>query len=145
MLKVSTMRLAKTLVIAAAGAVGALALGAATRPAALAQAAPGVWEVSGMPGTKKPILQCVGDLLALAQFEHRGESCSRRVIRDSGSSASVEYSCPSGGFGRSEIGLITPRSLRIETQGISDGLPFHYVIQARRMGDCPSHQTASRH
>jgi len=33
--------------------------------------------------------------------------------------------------------LITPRSIRIETQGISDNLPFNYVIQARRVGDCP--------
>jgi hypothetical protein len=120
-------------------------LGAATRPAALAQAAPGLWEVTGVPAMKAPIRQCFGDLLALAQFEHRNESCSRRVIRDAATSTTVEYNCPGGGFGRSEIGLITPRSLRIETQGISDGLPFHYVIQARRMGDCPSRQTASRH
>jgi len=39
---------------------------------------------------------------------------------------------------------VTPRSLRLDTQGISDGLPFHYVAQARRVGDCPA-QTASRH
>jgi len=139
------MRFGRFLAIGAAGVGAALLLGAATRPAALAQAMPGLWEVTGVPAMKTPIRQCFGDLLALAQFEHRNESCSRRVIRDAASSTTVEYNCPGGGFGRSEIGLITPRSLRIETQGISDGLPFHYVIQARRMGDCPSRQTASRH
>jgi len=139
------MRFGRFLAIGAAGVGVALLLGAAARPAALAQAAPGLWEVTGVPAMKAPIRQCFGDLLALAQFEHRNESCSRRVIRDAASSTTVEYNCPGGGFGRSEIGLITPRSLRIETQGISGGLPFHYVIQARRMGDCPSRETASRH
>jgi hypothetical protein len=123
----------------------ALILGAAALPLALSQAEPGLWEVTGVPGTKAPIRQCVADLLALAQFEHRGESCSRHVIRDASSVTTVEYNCPDGGFGRTEIGLVTPRSLRIDTQGISGGLPFHYVAQARRVGDCPSHQTASRH
>jgi len=32
--------------------------------------------------------------------------------------------------------LITPRSLRIDTQGISDNLPFHYQLYARRVSDC---------
>ena len=52
MLKVSTMRLAKTILFTVAGVGAALVLGAASRPAALAQAAPGLWEVSGVPGTK---------------------------------------------------------------------------------------------
>ena len=145
MIIMSPMRLGRFLAIGGAGVAAALVLGAATRPAALAPVAPGWWEMSGVPGTKKPILQCVGDILALAQFEHRNQSCSRRVIRDGASATSVDYSCADGGFGRSEIGVITPRSLRIDTQGISEGLPFHYVIQARRVGECPSHQTASRH
>jgi hypothetical protein len=138
------MRLGRFVTIVGAGVTCALVLGAAAKPAALAQVAPGLWEVSGVPGTKKPVVQCVGDLLALAQFEHRSENCSRHVIRDAGSSTTVEYNCPGGGFGRTEVGVVTPRSLRLDTQGISGGLPFHYVAQARRVGDCPG-QTASRH
>jgi hypothetical protein len=139
------MRLAKILAVIGAGAAGALMLGAAARPVALAQTAPGLWEVSGIPGMKAPARQCVSEVLALGQFEHRKQSCTRRVIRDAATVTTIEYSCPDGGFGRSEIGLVTPRSLRIDTQGISDGLPFHYVAQARRVGDCPSQQTAARH
>ena len=60
--------------------------------------------------------------MSLAQYEHRHKSCSRSVITDNGSSTVIEYSCPGGGFGRSKLTMITPRSLRIETQGISEGL-----------------------
>ena len=139
------MRLAKASIAAALCASALVTLSAATLPKALSQAAPGAWEASGVPGAKAPVRQCLGDVLALAQFEHRTENCARHVIRDDAAMTTVEYNCPGGGFGRSEIAFVTPRSLRIETQGISDGLPFHYVIQARRMGDCPSHQSAQRH
>jgi len=139
------MRLARIVLITAAGLAAAVELGAATKPAALAQAEPGIWEVAGIPGVKTPVRQCLGDVVALGQFEHRAQSCTRRVIRDAASQTVIEYSCPDGGFGRSGIGFVTPRSLRIDTQGISDGLPFHYVAQARRVGECPSQQSAARH
>ena len=41
--------------------------------------------------------------------------------------------------------MLTPRSLRIETQGISDSLPFNYVLQARRVGDCAKSAAVARH
>ena len=50
--------------------------------------------------------------------------------------AEIHYTCQSGAFGQSNVELLTPRSLRIETQGISDNAPFHYVLQARRLGNC---------
>ena len=139
------MRVARVFPVAAAGAVFLLALGAAQKPAALATAMPGLWEVTGVPGAKAPARQCVADPVVLAQFEHRGKSCALQVIRDGESSATIEYHCAGPDFGRSEIDVITPRSLRVETQGISDGLPFHYVLQARRVGECLGRQTAQRH
>ena len=135
----------RRLAIALAGAAGVLALGAAQRPIALAQTSPGVWEVSGVPGAKAPVRECFADLGTLAQFEHRKTNCSRRVVSDNETSTVVEYTCPGGGFGHSQIDVITPRSLRISTQGISDGFPFNYVLQARRVGDCPKSVSASRH
>jgi hypothetical protein len=57
----------------------------------------------------------------------------------------VQYTCGAAGFGRTQIDVLTPRSLRISTQGISDGLPFNYVMQARRMGDCTKSASSSRH
>jgi hypothetical protein len=112
----------------------------------LGEAQPGLCDVSGTPGGAAPVRQCVADIMALARFEHRARPCTARVLKNAGSVVSIEYSCAGAGFGHSDIQVITPRSLRIGTQGISDGLPFNYVLQARRIGDCPKTMSAaSRH
>ena len=120
-----------------------MALIAAQWPGPLGQASPGLWEISGVQGAKSPIRQCLANLAVLAQFEHRGRNCSARVISSSPSSTVIEYRCGGAGFGRSKIDAITPRNLRIDTQGISDNLPFSYVLQARRVGDCPARTSSS--
>lgn len=123
-----------TLVVAAG--LGVTALCAAAQPSALGQAIPGLWEISGVPGAAAPLRQCVMDVAVLARFEHRTRNCSAKLLRDSGTAAQVDYSCGPAGFGHSDVTLLTPRSLRIATQGISDGLPFNYVLQAHRIADC---------
>ena len=117
--------------------IGVPLLLAAGQPSALSQSQPGLWEISGAPGTSAPVRQCVTDLSLLARFEHRSKACSARVLKDGASAAAIDYSCGGAGFGHSQIDVITPRSLRISTQGISEGLPFNYVLQARRLDDCP--------
>ena len=121
----------------ASRAIGLLGLFALTAAAdsPLAQTRGGLWEVTGASNSG-PLRQCLANPRALVQFEHRGEHCPRTLVRQSRDTEIFEYNCPSGGFGRSEIQVLTPRSLRIETQGISKGLPFRYVIQARRIGSC---------
>jgi hypothetical protein len=135
------MKAIKSLLMITAGAGAMFALAAAQRPnqrpAALAESSGGLWEISGAPDGKGLQRLCVGDTAVLAQFEHRAQMCTRLVISDTPPSAVIHYTCAGGGFGRSKMTLITPRSIRIETQGISDNLPFNYVIQARRVGDCP--------
>lgn len=128
------------------GSVLVLALtAAAQRPSVFSQASPGLWEIDGAPGFKMPLRQCFPDLLQLAQFEHRNQACMRRITSDGPSTAVIDYSCGGAGFGHSEVALITPRSLRVGTQGISNKLPFNYTFQARRIGDCPTSSAASRH
>jgi hypothetical protein len=134
-----------TLLLATAGIGAALTLTAAARPPALAQAQPGLWEISGAPDTHAPIRQCVGDVATLARFEHRSSNCSAKVLKDAGGMTQIEYSCGGAGFGHSEITVLTPRSLRIATQGISGGLPFNYVLQARRVDDCAKSASVTRH
>jgi hypothetical protein len=134
-----------TLLLATGGIAAALTLIAAAQPLALAHTQPGLWEISGAPGTKAPIRQCLTEVAALARFEHRSKACSARVLKDAGSLTLIDYSCGAAGFGHSEIEVLTPRSLRISTQGISDGLPFNYVLQARRVDDCPKSAFSSRH
>ena len=132
-------------ILSVAAATAVVTLGAAQRPAALAVTSGGLWEISGAPGTKAPERICVADTAVLAQYEHRGQMCTRLVISDTPTATVIHYTCPGGGFGRSKLTLVTPRSLRIETQGISDNLPFNYVIQARRVGECGPRQSAARH
>jgi curli biogenesis system outer membrane secretion channel CsgG len=122
-----------------------LLLVAAAPPSALTQAQPGMWEISGAPGARTPVRQCVADIAVLARFEHRAKTCVAKIVKDDGSSTSIHYSCGGAGFGNSEIEVITPRSLRISTQGISDGLPFNYVLQARRIDDCSKSTVSERH
>lgn len=73
----------------------------------------------------------------MAQLQHRRSRCTRVVIRDLPGMAEIHYTCTGGGFGRSTVKPITPRSVKIETQGISDGAPFNYALQGRRVGECP--------
>ena len=122
-----------------AGAAALVLLAAAVRPTALDKTSPGLWELSGLPNAGTAFRQCVADTAALARVEHRGHSCTQVVIRDAPSSTEIHYTCTNGGFGRSKLTVLTPRSMRIETQGISANYPFNYTIQARRIGNCSAH------
>lgn len=130
------MRSSARIGLVAAVTLSAGLLVAAAVPRALAPAAGGLWEVSQSASGHASTKLCVPSPEVLAQFEHRQGRCTRVVIRDSGNLAEIHYTCADGGFGRSEVTLVTPRSLTIDTQGISGGLPFHYKLYARRMGDC---------
>ena len=127
-------------VLVAVASVMALAGGApaAPGPRALAGAAPGAWDVSRSADGHNPTRLCFADLTALAQWEQRRGNCTRVVISDSASKTVIHYTCTDGGFGRSDLTLLTPRTIRVDTQGISRGLPFAYQLHARRAGACPA-------
>ena len=127
-------RFAKFLKPAAIG-LALLTLSAATLPAILAGSG-GLWEVSKSATGANAERQCVPQAAVLAQWEHRKGQCTRVVISATETEAVVHYTCTGGGFGQSKMRVITPRTLRIETQGISDGFPFSYTLHARRVGDC---------
>lgn len=133
------MRRVRTVAVSCAGAAALLLLVAAARPSALDKTSPGLWELSGLPNAGTAFRQCVGDTAALARVEHRGHSCTQVVIKDNPTWTEIHYTCTTGGFGRTKLTVLTPRSLRIETQGISAQYPFNYTIQARRIGDCGAH------
>ncbi|MCL6728548.1 DUF3617 domain-containing protein [Sphingomonas hankyongi] len=139
------MRKRFTLSIIGAATLGAWTLAVAQPPNALAQTSPGLYEIAGLPGAKAPARECIGDVTLLGQFEHRRNNCTRKVLASSGNTVTMNYECKGGGFGQSKLTVITPRNLRVETQGISDGLPFNYVLQARRMGECAVKTPASVH
>jgi len=128
-------------VAAAAAAIAAIAAIAVAAPAAdtpktLSAAAPGLWELTGVQGSKTPVRECLTKLATLGQYEHRARTCTATTLSDTGKVMVINYSCGANDFGRTSIKIVTPRNLRVETQGISDGLPFGYKIEARRVGEC---------
>lgn len=116
--------------------VAASAAAMAAAPEALRAISGGMWEVSRSATGDGAVRQCVGAPAALAQWQHRGRACTRVILADKPGETLIHYTCPAGDFGRSRITVITPRTLRIETQGISDGEPFSYNLHARRIGNC---------
>lgn len=121
---------------AVAMTAAAALLVAAQGDSLLAKVRPGLWEVGGGRDWRAPQRLCLSDTMVIAQLQHRRARCERTVVRNAPGIAEVHYSCAPSEFGQSKISLVTPRSLRIETQGIADGAPFHYVVQARRVGEC---------
>lgn len=119
---------------ATGAAVLLLTVAATSRPSLFSQTTGGLWEVSRANGGRRTV--CVPDPVALAQYEHLRSNCTRDLVRNQDRHAEIHYTCSGGAFGQSSIDLITPRSLRITTQGISRNAPFHYTIQARRIGNC---------
>ena len=117
--------------------LAALVLGAAALPPIIAEAG-GLWEVSRSASGANAEKICVPQAAVLAQWEHRRGQCTRVVISSTATDAIIHYTCPGGGFGHSKMHVLTPRTIRIETQGISEGFPFNYVLHARRVGNCPT-------
>ena len=101
-----------------------------------AMVGPGEWEI-GKTASGRGERACLPDPAILMQWEHRARQCTRTVQNSSLDRAEVHYTCASGDFGTSRVQVLTPRSLKVDTQGIAGGLPFGYVIHARRIGNCP--------
>jgi hypothetical protein len=104
---------------------------------ALTKLEKGLWQVRALDGGTSPAAICLGNPAVLLRFEHRAAgSCSWEVVESGAAAATVQYSCGGRGFGYSQLRVETPRSVRIDTQGWSNGRPFSYRLEARRVGAC---------
>ncbi len=123
----------------AAVMVGSTALAApaqAPRFAALDTIQHGQWQLRETDGQTRSM--CVRDPAVLLQLRSRGSGCSRFVVDNSATSATVHYTCPGRGHGRTSISVETPRLLHVESEGIEAGAPFSISLVGRRTGDCPA-------
>lgn len=128
------------------GATLAIAgLASAASPALFGKSQPGLWELSGIEGSKVPARLCLADLSEMARVEHRGRACKQRVLRETATSATFTYECSGSDFGRSQIDYVTSKNFKIVSQGIAGGLPFAHTVQARRLGDCEPKSAPSEH
>ncbi len=129
------MRMAAVFVAAAA----AFAVPASAQRPALAmldQLESGRWELRLRDGSGAIEQLCLRDGRRLIQLRHPADMCERMVVNDSASDVTVQYTCRGRGYGRTHIRRETGRLVQIDSQGIASGLPFAFVAEARRVGEC---------
>lgn len=128
--------------ICAASALGAANSEVRSPLSALAMLQPGLWQLKTEGEAPRNV--CIADPYALIQLRHRTNACGRLVIANKKSSATIHYSCPGAGWGRTTIKAETPRLAHIDTQGIADNEPFAFTAEARRLGACGDRLSANR-
>ncbi len=101
----------------------------------LANLAKGQWQVRFRNGAASRNI-CVRNGGELVQIYHQRLNCSRYVVEDGAKQVTVQYSCPSNGYGRTSIRRESASLIQIEGQGIERGRPFEFVAEARHMGAC---------
>jgi len=120
-------------IIAAAGGT----IAPAQRPSlvSLSRIEPGEWQFREIGGEAKTTV-CVADPRMLIQLNHMRAQCSRFVVEDQPKSATVHYTCPGAGHGRTVISVESGHLIKLRTQGIADGAPFDTDYEGRRLGTC---------
>jgi hypothetical protein len=124
------------LLLAAAALGAAPALAVSMRVAALSKIERGRWQVRELDSAVAPVALCLGDAAQILRFAHRNASCQADVFEDGTKGVTIQYSCPGRGFGHTHVRVETPRAMMIDTQGLSNGRPFAYRLEARRVGAC---------
>ena len=115
--------------------IGGVATAAqAPQLAALGAVTPGQWQLKDADGATRSL--CVADPRVLLQIEHGAALCSRFVVANDARSATVHYTCPGAGHGRTTITVDGGQRFRLQTQGIHDGAPFDTDYEGRRLGNC---------
>ncbi|TZG27590.1 DUF3617 family protein [Sphingomonas montanisoli] len=124
--------------------IGGIAIAEPYQPklAALAAIMPGQWEVTSDATHSKTM--CVNDPAALLQIAHHGPMCSRFIIANEAKTATVSYSCKTGGYGQTNLRVQEDGALQIRTQGILNNEPFDYSATAKRSGACATTASAPR-
>lgn len=124
---------------AAAGVILFLALAAAPQRdtatlTALGKIERGQWQLKEEGGAGERL--CLGNPAALLQLRHKGIACSQVVIENSPDVATVHYTCPGHGYGRTTVTVETSKLVTVETTGIVDGAPFSAELEGRKLGPC---------
>lgn len=106
--------------------------------AMLDRIADGRWELKIRGSQARPERLCIHTGREFIQLRHQEIPCGRTVVEDTGDSVTVQYTCKGRGYGRTRIRRETDRLIQLEAQGIADGIPYDFVAEGRRVGDCGS-------
>lgn len=112
---------------------GGYALAQSGTLAAIAKIERGEWQLRAADGKTRSI--CVTDPRVLLQLHDRAAGCTSFVVENGANIGRISFTCPTGKTD-TRITVETPRLVRIETQGISRGLPFTGEYEGRRTGAC---------
>jgi len=102
--------------------------------AALGAIEQGQWQLSETGGGAQKM--CLSNPAVLLQLRHPGAGCTQVVIENSRDVATVHYTCPGHGYGRTTVSVETARLIRVDTQGVVDGAPFASEFEGRKLGAC---------
>lgn len=139
------MRLRRMLILSAIGAAGLLGA-AANAPAiqAFGRIQPGAWMLHAIDRSVPDQRLCIDDAYDLIQLRHPGAACSRFVLANDPSTATVHYTCGGAGYGRTVIKVESGQLIRIESQGLVNQSPFQVSLEGRRAGDCEAPRGTAR-
>ncbi len=98
----------------------------------------GKWELRLRDGRNLVERLCIANGRRLIQLRHSEPNCERFIIDDQPGQVTVQYTCRGRGYGRTHIRRETNSLVQIDSQGIAEGLPFDFSVEARRVGDCAS-------
>ncbi len=79
---------------------------------------------------------CVGDVNKMIKIKNKDDSCTFKMLSQSGNSVTYDYSCAGKGKGRTTIRKETNGLVQIASQGITDGQLFDFKLEARHAGSC---------
>jgi hypothetical protein len=142
MLKIGFRKTRLLAVVAATLAVPAWSQPAsAPTLAALGVIESGQWQLRSRSDPSENRSICLGDTRTLLQIRHRNATCSRFVIANDIKAATVHYTCPGAGHGRTTVRVETPRLIQLDSQGIAENEPFSLAFEGRRVGACTTAQS----
>ncbi|WP_226018182.1 hypothetical protein [Novosphingobium sp. FKTRR1] len=96
----------------------------------------GQWQVQPRDTAGGRTVMCIDSGHGLIQLRHAKDQCRQFVVEDTDSAVTIHYECPGNGFGQTRLRFESSRLVQIETQGVSGGLPFAFVAEARKVGAC---------
>ncbi|MCP9221704.1 hypothetical protein MKP08_02945 [Erythrobacter sp. LQ02-29] len=96
----------------------------------------GMWEVRDRE-TKATSRICLRSGTELIRLRHRSNGpCKSYLIEDGPSRVAVQYSCSKSGYGLTTIRRESSTLVQLTSEGMSNGQPFSFSVEARRTGGC---------
>lgn len=95
----------------------------------------GEWELRFRDGTPARKI-CLRTGRELIQLRHSQPGCSQYIMDDTQNLVKVQYTCPSSGYGLTNIRKETTSLVQVQSAGLAGSQAFDFTAEARRVGNC---------